>query len=410
MVLIGEASHGSHEFCALRGELTRKLIARRGFAAVAIEDDWPDALRVDRYVRQRGDDESAPAALAAFERFPTWRWRNTDVAAFVEWLRAWNAQRGAEQRAGFYGLDLYLLHAATRAVLSFLDEVDPAAARLAREDYGAFDHAGGASERSARQAGAGVAGSCADEMIVQLVEMQRRHAARSGRMPSGAGWFHAMQNAHILKNAEAYYRAMFSGRGVAWNLRDTHMADTLDLLADQLGSDGQPASLIVWAHNSHVGDARATAMGDLGELTLGQLMRQRHPGEVVLIGMTSHSGSVRCAHDWDEPAMPEHVLPSLPGSWEELFHDSGAQRFYVTAASLEHIVGARAERLHRAMGVVYRPETDRRSHYYRARLAREFDIVIHVDTTHAVKPLDVTESVMSRAITHDLPEMFEIIS
>jgi erythromycin esterase-like protein len=403
LVLIGGASHGSHELYDLRASLTRKLISQRRFAGVAVEGDWLDTLRVDRYARRQGDDESAYDALTAFERFPTWMWRNTEVAAFLEWLRMWNSHRNAEHRAGFYGLDLYSLHASVRAVLSFLDEADPAIAKAARERYGCFDHISGA-EHHEGQASFGVPGSCEREVVAQLVEVQRRHAARSGRMPNGGGWFHAMQNTHVLKDAEAYYRAMFGGRSVAWNLRDTHLADTLDMLADHLGERGRPASLVVWAHNSHAGDARATAMGGRGEVSLGQLMRQRHPGEVALIGMTTHTGMVRCAHDWDEPAVSEHVPPSLPGSWEELFHDAGGARFYVTAAALRRTVGERADRLHRTIGVMYRPEDEPRSHHYHTRLAEQFDVVLHVDTTHAVTPLETEPPIMERAVTHDLPE------
>lgn len=404
LVLIGDASCGSHELYDLRGALTRKLIAQHGFAAVAIEGDWPDALRVDRHVRQHGDDESVADALAAFDRFPAWRWHNGDVGAFLYWLRTWNAHRSAEQRAGFYGLDLYALHASIRAVLSVLDETDPAAARLARERYGCLDHVAGDRARPGTQGRFGLAASCEAEVVTQLIEMQRRHAARSGRMPSGEGWFHAMQNAHVIKDPEAYYRAMFEGHRTAWNLREMHMADTIDLLAARLAGTGPLARLVVWAHNAHVGDARATAMGGRGELTLGQLMRERHPGEVALIGMTTHTGSVRCARGWDEPAVIERVRPSLPGSWEELFHGAGVPRFYVTATSLKHVVGERTERLHRAIGVVYRPESERHSHYYRARLADQFDIVVHVDTTHAVKTLAVVASMPPPTGAHDLAQ------
>jgi len=404
LVLIGGASHGSHELYDLRAALTRKLISQRRFAGVAVEGDWLDALRVDRYVRRQGDDETAYDALAAFERFPTWMWRNTEVAAFLEWLRMWNAHRNAGHRAGFYGLDLYSLHASIRAVLSFLDETDPVIAKAARERYSCFDHVSGAADHHDGQAPFGVAGTCEHEVVAQLVEVQRRHAARSGRMPNGGGWFHAMQNTHVLKDAEAYYRAMFGVRSVAWNLRDTHLADTLDLLAEHLGRRCRPASLVVWAHNSHTGDARATAMGDRGEVSLGQLMRQRHPGEVALIGMTTHTGLVRCAHDWDEPAVEGRVPPSLPGSWEALFHTAGLSRFYVTAAALNRSVGERAERLHRTIGVMYRPEAEQRSHHYHTRLADQFDIVLHVDTTHAVTPLEAPPPMIERAVTHDLPE------
>lgn len=405
LVLIGEASHGSHEFYDLRASITRKLIAQRGFAGVAVEGDWPDALRVDHYVRQAGDDESAYDALGSFQRFPTWLWRNTDVSAFVTWLHGWNQGRAPDQRAGFYGLDLYSLHASINAVLSYLGEVDPEGAERARERYACFDHADGDPQRYGMQAQLGLAHSCEDEVVAQLVEMQRRHAARSGRAPGGDSWFHAMQNAHVIKDAEAYYRAMFGGRAASWNLRDTHMADTLDLLAQQLGSAARPAKLIVWAHNSHVGDARATDMSEAGELTLGQLMRQRHPGQVQLVGMTTHTGTVRCAEDWDEPTKVERVRPSLAGSWEQALHDVGLSRFFLTATSLRRALGEQpAARLHRAIGVIYRPETERRSHYYHARLAEQFDVVIHVDETHALRPLDRPRP--TREAVHELPETF----
>lgn len=387
LVLIGEASHGTHEFYDLRASLTRKLIAERGFAGVAIEGDWPDALRVDRYVRRGGDDETAEDALGGFDRFPTWMWRNEEVATFVEWLRGHNGRRPADTRAGFYGIDLYSLHASMAAVLSFLGEVDPEAASRARERYSCFEHAADAQQYGMK-AHFGLEDDCETEVIEQLVEMQRRHSARSGRTPQGIAWFHAMQNAHVVRDAEAYYRTMFKGRNESWNLRDTHMADTVDMLAANLGSPGQPAKLVVWAHNSHVGDARATAMGDEGQITLGQLMRQRHPDEVGLIGFTTHRGVVECAHDWDEPGHREVVRPSLPGSWEELFNASGIPRFMVTSAALRRGVGESVERLHRAIGVVYRPETERRSHYYEARLAEQYDVVVHIDETHAVRPLD----------------------
>jgi erythromycin esterase-like protein len=310
IVLIGEASHGAHELNDLRGRLTRKLIAERGFAAVAIAGGWPEAIRVDRYVRGQGHDESAAAALAGFERFPTWLWCNADVAAFADWLATWNAQRPAEQRAGFYGLDLYSMYVAIRSLLSFLEEADPAAAHAARALYTGLDQVAGAGED---RSGLEVAASYEDEVVAQLVEMQRRHAARSGRTPAGDGWFHAMQSAQVLQDAEAYYRTLLRGR-VTWNVRDGRMADAVDMLADQLGQPGRPARLVVWAHNRHVGDARATAMGEAGEISLGQVMRQRHPGETALIGMISYGGTVTCARAWDEPAEIATVPPASTGA------------------------------------------------------------------------------------------------
>jgi erythromycin esterase-like protein len=390
LVLIGEASHGAHELNDLRGTLTRKLIAEHGFAAVAIAGGWPEAIRVDRYVRGQGHDESAAAALAGFDRFPTWMWRNADVAAFAEWLATWNLQRSAELRTGFYGLDLYSMYVAIRSLLSFLEDADPAAAHAARALYAQLDQVAAAGED---RPGLEVAASHEDEVVAQLVEMQRRHAARSGRTPAGDGWFHAMQSSHMLQNAEAYYRALLRGR-VAWNARDAQMADAVDMLADQLGQPGHPgmpARLVVWAHNRHVGDARATAMGEAGEISLGQVLRQRHPGETALVGMMSYGGTVTCARGWDEPAEVAIVPPGLDGSWEQLLHASGYPRCYLGTASLRRAVGERAEQLQRAIGVVYRPETERLRHYHRSRLADEFDVVIHVDTTRAATGVDVVE-------------------
>jgi erythromycin esterase-like protein len=400
IVLLGEATHGTHEFYDLRATLTRKLIAERGYQGVAIEGDWPDALRVDRFVRHHGDDDTAEDALAGFERFPVWMWRNHDVAGFVEWLRAYNRRLDPGERAGFYGLDLYSLHASIRAVLSYLDEHDPDAARAARARYACFDHAAD-PQQYGMHAHFGLRADCEDEVVEQLVEMQRRRSARSGRAPSGDAWFHAIQNARVIADAERYYRAMFAGRTASWNIRDTHMADTLDMLSHHVGE-----RLVVWAHNSHVGDARATEMGDDGQVTLGQLMRERHPDEVALVGFTTHAGTVECAEDWDEPPKRERVRGSLPGSWEELFHDAGIARFFVAGAALRRSVGERAERLHRAIGVVYRPETERRSHYYHARLADQYDVIVHLDETHAVRPLDHDDAGATAAETHELPETF----
>lgn len=391
LVLIGEASHGTHEFYDLRAALTRRLVTQQGFSAIAIEGDWPDALRADRYVRGHGDDDDADAALSAFERFPRWMWRNTSVADFIDWLRAYNLETAERDRVGFYGLDLYSLHASMRAVIAYLDDNDRGAAARARERYACFDHVEADPQQYGLHAHIGIGPKCETEVVAQLVEMQLRKLARSGRSPAGDAWFHAVQQAHVVRNAEAYYRAMFGGRTASWNLRDTHMADTVDLLARHLG-DGVPSKLIIWAHNSHVGDARATEMNDDGQVTLGQLLRERHPGETALVGFTTHTGSVIAAHDWDEPAERRRVQPSLPGSWEELMHETGVPRFYVTSADLERAAGRGAERIQRAIGVVYRPETERRSHYLHARLADELDIVIHIDSTRGVQPLDPLES------------------
>jgi len=404
LVLLGEASHGTHEFYDLRAALTRRLVTKHGFQAVAVEGDWPDALRADRFVREQGDDEDGAAALGAFERFPRWMWRNLDVAEFLVWLRAVNVERPEAGRVGFYGLDLYSLHASMRAVIEYLEDNDHEAAARARHRYACFDHVRGDPQQYGLQAHLGIGPKCETEVVAQLVELQLRKLARSGRSPVGDAWFHAVQQAHVVRNAEAYYRAMFGGRSASWNLRDTHMADTVDMLANHLG-DGEPAKLIIWAHNSHVGDARATEMGDDGQVTLGQILRQRHPGETALLGFTTHEGSVIAANDWDGPAERMRVRPSLPGSWEELFHEAEIGRSYLLAADLDRTVGGDVERLQRAIGVVYMPQTERRSHYLHACIGSEFDIVIHIDSTRGVEPLDPIDS-PEHTPEHELPETY----
>lgn len=404
IVMLGEATHGTHEFYAMRAALTQRLIRDHGFTAVAIEGDWPDALRADRYVRGHGDDEDAASALGAFERFPRWMWRNHDVTSFIEWLHGENACRAHPARVGFYGLDLYSMHASMRAVIAYLEDNDHEAAARARSRYACFDHIGLDPQSYGMQAHFGIGPACEREVIAQLVDMQLRKLARSGRSPVGDAWFHAVQQAHVVRNAEAYYRTMFAGRSSSWNLRDTHMADTLDMLADHLG-DGEPAKVVVWAHNSHVGDARATEMGDDGQVTLGQLVRQRHPGESALVGFTTHTGTVIAAADWDEPAERKRVRGSLPGSWEELFHEADVEQFYLLAADITRVVGPDVERLQRAIGVVYMPQSERRSHYLHARLAAELDIVIHIDSTRAVEPTDLLESEQTTP-ARELPDLY----
>jgi erythromycin esterase-like protein len=387
LVLIGEASHGTHEFYRVRAEITKRLLAEKGFGAVAIEGDWPDAWRVNRYVRGLGDDADASEALAGFRRFPTWMWRNADVLDFVGWLRAHNERR-TEAAAGFYGLDLYSLHASMDAVLQYLDKVDPAAARRARERYACFEHFGEDVQAYGYTAGFGLTEPCEKDVVAQLVDLRRRaadYAARDGRVAED-DYFQAEQNARLVRNAEQYYRAMFQGRVTSWNLRDTHMADTLDALAAHHVRQGRSPKVVVWAHNSHVGDARATRMGREGELNLGQLVRERHPGEAFLVGFSTHAGTVTAAPDWGAPAEHKRVRPSLPDSYERLFHDTRQDRFLLL--SPEGVAALERPRLQRAIGVIYRPDTERLSHYFEARVGRQFDAVLHYDVTRAVEPLD----------------------
>jgi erythromycin esterase-like protein len=391
LVLIGEASHGTHEFYHERARLTKQLIREKGFTAVAAEADWPDAYQVHRYVRGAGHSEAAIDALAGFKRFPTWMWRNSVVLDFVGWLREHNQHSEARSQVGFYGLDLYSLYGSVAAVLDYLARIDPEAAKRARFRYGCFDHYGEDSQAYGYAASFGIAESCEQEVVEQLVELRRRageYAARDGRLAEDE-YFFAEQNARLIKNAEQYYRAMFSGRVSSWNLRDRHMAETLDALVAHLGRQGQPPKVVVWEHNSHLGDARATEMGQAGELNVGQLVRERYGRAALLIGATTYAGSVTAADDWDAPAQRKTVRPALPGSYEALFHEADIPRFWLPLRNHGGLADAlRQPRLERAIGVIYRPETERASHYFHARLADQFDALLHFDQTRAVEPLE----------------------
>jgi erythromycin esterase-like protein len=390
LVLIGEATHGTHEFYRIRADLTRALIQRRGFTCVAVEADWPDAYRANRWVRLLGDDQTAEEALADFTRFPRWMWRNREVVRFLRWLRAENGSRSADARVGFYGLDLYSLHRSMARVIEYLDTVDPAAADRARHGYACFDVFGDDAQLYGYAASLNLERSCEDQVIDQLMDLRRRaaeYASRDGRIAADE-YFAAEQNARVVCDAEAYYRAMFRGRAESWNLRDRHMLATLEALLDHASRQGRPARAVVWAHNSHLGDARATGMSQLGELNLGQLARQRYGRACWAVGMTTHDGEVTAAHEWDEPAALRSVRPSLPGSYERLFHDTGLASFMLPL-SIPTVAAALAPpRLERAIGVLYRPETERPSHYFTARLPEQFDLLVHIDRTRALEPLE----------------------
>ena len=391
-VLIGEASHGTHEFYAERAAITRRLIGEHGFSAVAAEADWPDAYCVNRYVRGLGNDRSALDALAGFERFPQWMWRNPVVVEFAEWLRAHNAGAPYERQAGFYGVDLYSLHDSVDAVLAYLARVDPEAAARARSRYRCFDHFGDDAQAYGYATAVGRAEPCEDAVVAQLLELQRRRgelAAAGGT--SAEEFFAAEVNARVVTNAERYYRSMFRGRHSSWNLRDTHMADTLDALSAHLERQGASGKVVVWAHNSHLGDARATEMGDRGELNLGQLVRQRHGDDAAyLIGFSTYTGTVTAASDWGDPAERKAVRPGREDSHEGLLHAVGIPRFWLDLRDAAAADALAAPRLERAIGVIYRPETERQSHYFHARLPSQFDAVIHIDETRALEPLERT--------------------
>jgi erythromycin esterase-like protein len=390
LVLIGEATHGTHEFYRTRAEITRQLIAHHGFNIVAVEADWPDAYRVNRWVRGASEESSPEATLDDFTRFPRWMWRNVDVVDFVRWLREHNAARPVNERTGFYGLDLYSLHRSMDAVLTYLKKVDPEAAKRARYRYSCFEMFGEDPQAYGHASSFGLSKTCEDEVTSQLVELRRQaleYASRDGRIAADE-YFFAEQNARLVRNAETYYRAMFGGRAESWNVRDRHMMQTLEALLQYLGQPEQKSRAVVWAHNSHLGDARATEMADRGELNLGQLVRERFGQEAWLVGFTTHTGTVTAVNDWDDPAERRRVRPSLNGSYERLFHEVGLDRFLLLLREGAARDVLRQPRLERAIGVIYRPQSERLSHYFHARLSDQFDAVFHIDQTSALDPLE----------------------
>ncbi len=389
-VLLGEATHGTREFYRVRCEVTRRLILEQGLSAVAVEADWPDAWRVHLYVQGRSDDRDGVQALQGFERFPAWMWRNTEVLHFIEWLREHNLGRPPAQRVGFYGMDLYSLFRSMQQVLDYLDRTDPEAAQRARSRYACFDHVHEDSQAYGYAASLGLARSCEEEVLRQLRELCRQSPPGVDGAQAAEDLFHAQQNALLVRNAEAYYRGMFHGRASSWNLRDSHMAESLLALDAHLRqASGRPPRLAVWAHNSHLGDARATEMGERGEWNLGQLLRQRLGTQVFNVGMSTHHGWVTAAQAWDAPPQRKRVRPGLAGSWEDLLHQSDTARFMLLLKdnpALQRL--GQAQRLQRAIGVVYRPETERLSHYFHTRLAQQFDALLHFDETQALQPLE----------------------
>lgn len=389
LVLLGEATHGTHEFYAERTRITQRLIEEKGFTAIAVEADWPDAYRVNRFVRGASEDASANEALSGFTRFPGWMWRNVDVLTLVDWLREYNQARHPHHPSvGFYGLDLYSLFTSAAAVLSYLDGVDPAAARRARHRYSCFEHFGEDSQAYGYAAEFGMTESCEDAAVQQLVELRRRAgelAQRDARLPEDE-FFFAEQNARLVRNAEEYYRTMFRGRVSSWNLRDRHMTETLGALLEHFAGKGLDPRIVVWAHNSHLGDARATQMGARGEWNVGQLASEQWGDDALLLGFTTYNGTVTAASDWGAPAERKTVRPALEGSYEALFHEAGIPRFLLPLGESGAKVPER--RLERAIGVIYRPETERQSHYFEAELGAQFDAVIHIDNTRALEPLE----------------------
>ena len=383
VVLLGEASHGTSEFYRARAAITRRLIERHGFSIVAVEADWPDAASVDRYVRGRPAPQQAEPP---FRRFPTWMWRNTDVEAFTDWLRDWNGDRPADARVSFHGLDLYSLSASIQAVLDYLDRVDPEAAHVARQRYGCLTPWANEPQAYGRMALSAGYSRCEQGVLRTLTDLLEKRIDYASH--DGDSFLDASANARLVKNAEAYYRAVYYGAAESWNRRDTHMFETLCAVLEARGPD---AKAVVWAHNSHIGDASKTEMGQVrDELNIGQLCRERFGRDAALIGFGTHGGTVACASDWGAPMEVRPINPSRPDSYERLAHDSGVDRFLLDLRQGVHEPLRRRlleSRLERFIGVIYRPDTERWSHYSGCSLPEQFDAWVWFDQTTAVTPL-----------------------
>jgi erythromycin esterase-like protein len=392
-VLLGESTHGTHEFYRERAVITRRLIEEKGFSAVMLEADWTDAYRANEFVHGNSKDQTAEQSLAGFTRFPQWMWRNSDFRDLVTSIRSYNnLSKSNITRAGIYGMDLYGLSESVDAIVEYLKRVDPEAGNQAARRYLCFDGYLDKPEQYGYVVSRDEKKSCEKQALEQFQEMETRFNAWLGNSnrQRDEELFSAYQNARVVKNGEAYYRLSYKGNFSTWNLRDTHMAETLLSLSRYLDAIGNSKSkVVVWAHNTHQGDARMTEMGESGELNVGHLMRQANDKDTVLVGFTTYTGEVIAASEWGGKGERMKVRPALAGSYAKLFHETGVPNFLLIFRGNEQLTQELARpRLDRAIGVIYKPETERQSHYFEARISKQFDAVIHFDVTSAVKPLN----------------------
>lgn len=385
IVLLGEATHGTHEFYEIRAEITKKLIKEKQFNLIAIEGDWPDAYQINRYVHKQAYS-TAHEAVSSFDRFPTWMWANVPMIDLIEWLHLHNAKD--KNKVSFYGMDLYSLYRSIGVVIESLKKIDPQLAKEAAQRYACLDRFNQDPQQYAYAVFSRVTKSCKDEVIIQLKKLEEMEwQFVQNKNVSAQDAFYLTQNARVIKNSESYYRSLFINEVNNWNLRDTHMMETVDQILDFHKNQGQDPKIVIWAHNSHVGNAAATQMGDRGELNIGQLVKEKYGSKAFNLGFTTYNGTVSAASDWHGPVERKTVRDALPGSYEDLFHSVGITEFLL---SLEDKNIVPKKLLERAIGVIYAPYTERSSHYFYTSLAHQFDAVIHYDQTTALEPLEKT--------------------
>lgn len=400
IVLLGEATHGTHEFYEMRSEISKHLITEKEFNVIAIEGDWPDAYQVNRYINHEYYTK-ATDALASFDRFPTWMWNNVPIRHLVEWLRNYNQGKSHETHVSFYGLDLYSLYRSIDTIIAYLHKIDPTAAEQARNYYSCFDHYRTDPQDYGYAVSTRIIRDCSDEVLKQLKIMTEQNWQRlaHGTITADTA-FNLEQNARVVKNSEEYYRSLFLNEVNNWNLRDSHMIETVNELIKHYQNKGiETPKIIIWAHNSHIGDARATQMGKHGEHNVGQLAKEQFGKKAITIGFTTYHGTVSAASNWHHPVERKQVRPALPGSYESLFHATNIGNFLLLLDNKDLVP---AKQLERAIGVVYHPQSERMSHYFYANLAEQFDAVIHYDKTTALEPLEKT----SLWITGEVPETY----
>jgi erythromycin esterase-like protein len=407
VVLLGEATHGTHEFYHARAHITKRLIMEKGFTTIAIEGDWPDTYRINRYINHEGSDQSAIESLAEFKRFPAWMWRNEVVVSLIKWLYAHNASVAEQSRVSFYGLDLYSLHQSIEIVIKELQKIDPAAAIRAQQRYRCFDAYLDPQEYGCKAA-LFPDKSCRQEVIKQLIEVKAKELDffKNKKLEPRTKKFYLEQNALVIKNAERYYTSLFEGDQVAsWNIRDQHMMETVQAILTFNTAIAKNNKLIIWAHNSHLGDARATQMASYGEINLGQLIKETFDAQAVAIGFTTFTGTVSAASAWGGDVQRKYVRPALKESVEFFFHSLHAGTFALIPSEYDELYDffEQNDFLERAIGVVYVPETERESHYFYAQIAKQFDIIIHYDVTEAVIPLEKSTEWEQ---ADDVPETF----
>ncbi len=387
IVLLGEASHGTQEFYDIRSEITKRLIVEKGFNAIAVEGDWPDAYQVNKYIHGQ-EFTNGQQAVSVFDRFPSWMWQNTSIVKLAEWLKKYNVSSNVQ--VSFYGLDLYCLYRSIDVIITYLQKVDPVLAREAMHRYACLEQFRHDPQEYGYYVAAKLSPSCEQEVIAELKKIEELELQLlRDKISSPEQAFYLIQNARVVKNSENYYRSLFVDEVNNWNLRDSHMMETLEeiLMHYQKNGVANP-KIVVWAHNSHIGNAAATQMSSHGEFNLGQLVQEKYQKKVYSVGFTTYNGTVSAASNWHMPVERKVIRNALGGSYEDLFHHTGISKFLLTLED-KNIVPH--ELLERAIGVVYSPKTERQSHYFYASLAHQFNAVIHYDTTTAVEPIQKNE-------------------